>query len=483
MQKLRERNTYTPTDIPHVRGNCDSRLISPEGRGRAANLKTSFNNPDAALTAREQAGQALRVPAIYVLNKRGKPLMPTTANKARRLLKKGLAKVVRRTPFTIQLLCPTGEALLPVQLGVDSGYSHVGLSAVSEKRELYSEEVHLRDDIVKLNAERKQYRRGRRYRKTWYRKARFLNRGNKKTGWLAPSLQNKLNAHLKTVEKVRKILPISQITVEIASFDIQKIQKMDIEGTDYSQGVQLGFENVRAYVLHRDGHTCQHCKGRSKELTLHVHHIKSRQTGGNRPDNLVTLCTSCHRNHHEGNITLKIKKSNGFKAETFMTTIRRTLMDQVRDKGIFIAPTYGYITQQNRRNLELPKSHVHDAFVIAGGKEQKRSPTTYFTKQVRKCNRKLFKGDRSHLPNTAPRFIQGFQRFDKVLWKRQECFVFGRRMIGYFDLRLLDGTKIHASAKIKDLKILESAKSFLTEVRRAHSSDSTRLSVSCVNFL
>jgi len=277
MQKLRERNTYTPTDIPHVRGNCDSQLNNPEGRGRAASLKTSFNNPDAALTASEQAGQALRVPAIYVLNKRGKPLMPTTANKARRLLKEGRAVVVQRTPFTIQVLHQTGEAVKPVCLGVDSGYSHVGLSAVSEKKELYSEEVHLRNDIVKLNAERKQYRRGRRYRKTWYRKSRFLNRGNKEKGWLAPSLQNKLSAHLKAIDKVRKILPISQITVEVASFDIQKIQKTDIKGVDYQQGVQLGFENVRAYVLHRDGYTCQHCKGRSKEVTLHVHHIESRK--------------------------------------------------------------------------------------------------------------------------------------------------------------------------------------------------------------
>jgi len=136
------------------------------------------------------------------------------------------------------------------------------------------------------------------------------------------------------------------------------------------------------------------------------------------------------------------------------------LVDQICDKGIFVAPTYGYITKHNRMGLELPKSHVNDAFVIAGGKEQKRSHTTYNTLQVRKCNRKLFKGNRSHLPNTAPRYIQGFQRFDKVLWMEQECFIFGRRTTGYFDLRLLDGRKVHASAKVKDLKILESARTF-----------------------
>ena len=481
MQKLRERNTYTPTDIPHVRGNCDSQLNSPEGRGSVAHLKTSLNNPDAALTACKQAGQDLRVPAVYVQSKRGKPLMPTTPRKARRLLKEGRAVVAKRTPFTIRLLFITGEALQPVFLGVDGGYSHMGLSAISEKKELYCEEVLLREDIVKLNAERRQYRRSRRSRKTWYRKSRFLNRG--KTGWIAPSLQNKLRAHLKAIEKVGKILPLSQIMVEVASFDIQKLQNMDIERTDYQQGVQWGFANVRAYVLHRDHHICQHCKGRSKESILHVHHIESRQTGGDRPDNLITLCSSCHREYHEGNIVLKVKRSPGFKAETFMTTIRRRLIDLLCKRTIPVTPSYGYITKQKREDLNIIKSHINDAFIIAGGTKQERSPMSYFTKQVRKCNRKLFKGDRSHLPNKASRFIQGFQRFDKVLWMGIECFIFGRRSSGYFDIRLLNGIKIHASAKIKDLKIVESARTFLTEKRSAHSSDSIRLSGSCANFL
>ncbi len=50
MQKLEERNTYTPTDIPHVRSNCDMSLNSSEGRNSVADLKTSSNNSDAALT-------------------------------------------------------------------------------------------------------------------------------------------------------------------------------------------------------------------------------------------------------------------------------------------------------------------------------------------------------------------------------------------------------------------------------------------------
>ena len=50
MQKLEERNTYTPTDIPHVSGNCD-RILNREKTLSVSDLKTSFNNSDAALTA------------------------------------------------------------------------------------------------------------------------------------------------------------------------------------------------------------------------------------------------------------------------------------------------------------------------------------------------------------------------------------------------------------------------------------------------
>ena len=41
---------------------------------------------------------------VYVLNKQGKPLMPCKPRKARILLRDDKAKVVKKIPFTIQLL-------------------------------------------------------------------------------------------------------------------------------------------------------------------------------------------------------------------------------------------------------------------------------------------------------------------------------------------------------------------------------------------
>jgi hypothetical protein len=149
-----------------------------------------------------------------------------------------------------------------------------------------------------------------------------------------------------------------------------------------------------------------------------------------------------------------------------MSTVRWMLINRLRASGDEVTPTYGYITKNNRISYSIPKSHINDAFIIAGGSVQERKSTIYSVQQVRKCNRKLFKGDRSHIKNTTDRYISGFQRFDKVLWKGTECFVFGRRKTGYFDLRTLDGTKVHASAKAKGLVLLETANTLLIEQTR-----------------
>ena len=105
--------------------------------------------------------------------------------------------------------------------------------------------------------------------------------------------------------------------------------------------------------------------------------------------------------------------------------------------------------------------------MIAGGNGKLRNHSIFLAQQVRKCNRKLFKGSRSHIRNTAPRYIKRFQRFDKVEWNGIECFVFGRRTSGYFDLQKLDGTKVHTSAKALECILLESAKTCLVERRTA----------------
>jgi N6-L-threonylcarbamoyladenine synthase len=406
---------------------------------------------------------------VYILNKDGQALMPTTPSKAKKLLRDGKAKCIKRTPFTVQLLFGSSGYKQEITLGVDAGSKTIGLSATSEKEELFSGEVELRTDIVDLLSTRRQNRRTRRNRLR-YRKARFSNRvGSKNKGWLTPSIQNKLNTHLKIVEKVYRILPITKIIVEVASFDIQKIKNPDIQGVEYQQGNQLTFWNVREYVLFRDGHKCNGKKG-CKNKILNVHHIESRKTGGDSPNNLITLCEDYHNDYHSGKLKLNLKRGQSFRDAAFMGIMRWSFYNKL--KGLYpnVNLTYGYITKNTRITNNLSKEHTIDALCITGNPTVKQLDDYYFIKQVRKHNRQIhkaniLKGGKKKL-NQAPYLVKGFRLFDKVKFQEKECFIFGRRSSGYFDLRTLDGIKIHASASVKKLELIELRKSLLWERRK-----------------
>ena len=109
---------------------------------------------------------------VYVLNLNGEPLMPTNRHgKVRRLLRDNKAKVVKTSPFTIQLLYETSNFKQEISLGVDSGSKHIGLSSTTTNEVLFEADVELRNDIVDLISTKREFRRSRRNRKTRYRKA------------------------------------------------------------------------------------------------------------------------------------------------------------------------------------------------------------------------------------------------------------------------------------------------------------------------
>ena len=341
---------------------------------------------------------------VYVLNKNNVPLMPCSSRKARILLKEQKAKVVQRTPFTIKLLYGSSGHKQEIILGVDAGSKTIGISATTKTKELYSAEVKLRNDIVDLISDRRQFRRARRNNKTRYRRCKWkfairlaqkekaLRKNAKKDkkskdkkeelkihkfiktskkDWLAPSIQHKVNSHLTIVSKIHKILPISKIIVETASFDIQKIKNPDIENLGYQKGEQFNFWNVREYVLFRDGHKC---KGKDKCgcKILNVHHIESRKTGDDAPNNLITLCEECHNNYHNGTLKLNLKRGRSFKDATFMGVMRWFFYNKLKEKYPNVKNTYGYITKNTRIENKLPKTHNVDAYCITGNIEAKR---------------------------------------------------------------------------------------------------------------
>jgi hypothetical protein len=406
---------------------------------------------------------------VYVLNKHGKPLMPCKPRIARMLLKEQKAKVIKQTPFIIQLMYGSSGYKQPISLGVDAGTKHIGVSATTKKNVLFEGEIQLRTDIQELLSTRREFRKARRNRKTRYREARFLNR-KKPKGWLAPSVQHKVDSHIRVIQKVHRILPIKNITVEVAQFDTQKLKNPDIQGEEYQRGEQLGFWNVREYVLFRDNHTCRRCKGKSKDKILNVHHIVSRKTGGDSPVNLITLCETCHNYiHQQGLEHLLTRKSATLRDSTQMTVLRWFIYNGIKNVYENVRLTYGYITKNTRIRNGLEKSHMVDARCISGNPLAEPLQCRFIIKQVRRNNRQLHKatilkgGIRKS--NKAERWVKGFQLFDKVEFEEKPCFIFGRRKTGYFDIRQLDGTVIHRSASYKKLKLLERATTWLIERR------------------
>jgi RRXRR protein len=299
---------------------------------------------------------------VYMLNCHGEPLMPCQPRQARLLLKGGQARIVKMVPFTLQLLFGSSGYKQEVSVGIDAGTHHIGVSATAEQKVFFEAQVLPRTDMQELLAIHRQFR-------------RVLNR-KKAPGWLAPSVQHKVDGHLKTIRLVHQILPVSRTTIEVAQFDMQKIRHPEIEG--YEQ---------------------------AKALFPHVH------------------------------------------------------------------LTYGYITKQTRITHALEKSHLIDARCISQHPLAVSDGTWYLIKQVRRNNRQLHKatirkgGKRQR--NTAPKYVHGFRLFDCVKYQGTCCFVFGRRSSGYFDLRSLEGTKIHTSASYKKLVVIQRASACLVERRAA----------------
>ena len=430
---------------------------------------------------------------VYVLNHHGEPLMPCSPRKARCLLISHKAKVKKRTPFTIQLLYGSSGYKQPVTLGVDAGSKTIGLSASTEKRELFAAESKPRNDVVDLLSTRREFRRARRNRKTRYRAPRFDNRvKSKHKGWLAPSVEVKIQEHITAIKRVCALLPITEVIVETAEFDTQRLKAM-LEGrplpvgTDYQLGEMYDEYNVRQYVLKRDNYTCQHCGAHptaKKGVKLHVHHLESRKTGGNAPNNLVTLCEYCHKQLHEGKIILdKKKRGRPMRDAAFMGIMRKTLVQRLRSELMIpVEETYGYITKLVRETHHMEKSHMVDALCIAVHPLAEAADVSYLIKPVRRHNRQLHKatilkgGVRK--ANQAPRLVFGFRLFDRVRYQKQECFIWSRRSSGSFLLKKLDGTKVKDGVNYKKLTLLERETNYLIERRMRCSSPCLKAGIS-----
>jgi hypothetical protein len=389
---------------------------------------------------------------VYVKNKDGEPLMPCKPAKARHLLRDKKAVVYNLCPFTIQLNWDCEKNTQEVIVGLDTGAVNVGCAAVSGSRVLYASETKLRTDISRKMHRRAVYRIERRRRNTRYRATRFNNRTRPK-GWIPPSLKSKADSTIKIVKQLSKILPINKVRVEIAKFDIQKLQNPDIKGIEYQKGVTEGYDNVRAYVLERDDYTCQICKKR--EGILQTHHIKQRKDNGpSNPNNLATVHKQCHEDFHKGLIQHKFTKPKEYKMETHVTILKDYIVDGLR-KDFNVEVTFGHITKRNRLRLNLPKSHCFDATAICNPKKVERTESIFKRVCIPRGRYQLTKGRRSEqkLPKGK---LFGFKQWDKVGIGKQIGFIKGRRTKGYFEVCDIYGNLINHCINYTNLKKLYS---------------------------
>ncbi|MES2213018.1 MAG: RNA-guided endonuclease IscB [Pseudomonadota bacterium] len=382
---------------------------------------------------------------VYVISRSGKPLMPCAPAIARRLLKEGKAKVKSRIPFTIQLLEDSTEYTQPVVAGMDAGSKTLGCAAIANGTVVYQSEVALRQDVSGKMQQRAMYRRNRRGRKTRYRQARWLNRASmRKTGRLAPSIRSKVDSHLREKKQVERILPVSEWHVETASFDIHRITNPEVQGTNYQEGDKKGFYNLKAYILSRDGYTCQSRQKVRHHAVLEVHHLVFRSQGGtDTPTNLLTLCSDCHAALHAGVFELKARRS-----QTKHATEMGIVQSQLKTQWRF---TETFETKFTREQvLNLPKTHANDAVAICCAEDEtaRLSNMLYLKRHVSAGDYQQTKGARSEKRMPTGKLFS-LRKHDLIKTQKGTGFVKGKRSSGFFALETIRGETITASVNVK----------------------------------
>ena len=294
------------------------------------------------------------------------------------------------------------------------------------------------------------------------------------------------------IDYVKKSLPITYTTIEVANFDTQKMMNPEISGIEYQQGTLQGYE-VREYLLEKWGRKCVY--GKEENVLLEIEHIIPVSRGGtNRISNLTLACHDC--NQKKGNLAaaefghpeVQILAKKSLKDAAFMNIVRWKLVNQLNQLKLIsfdqlkihnpnIDCTYGYITKYNRIRLELEKLHINDAFVISGGQNQIRSKP-FEVKQIRRNNRSLQLNRKGFKPSIRRQRYK-YSPGDLVLFtddknNKKTCIVKGIFNYGSY-IRLVNpipGEK-DISTNIKNVRIVKYGKGF--RFSYADSLSSTRI--------
>ncbi len=290
---------------------------------------------------------------VFVLNKHKKPLMPCPE-------KRGRAVIHKIAPFTIRLKDRTADesAFQPLRAKFDPGSKTTGVAVILEGAKgpqiiFLGEIVHKADVKARMDK-----RRGRRHRKTRYRKPRFQNR-KRKEGWLPPSLEARIDQTLHALATIR----ITDLSVEHVRFDTQKLE---IFGVEYQQGTLLVYE-VREYLLKKWARTCVYCAAAG--VSLQVEHIVTKSPGGsNRVSNLALACEPCNLTKNNraaaefGHLDIQAQARKPLKNAAIMNATRWRLYEQLKATGLPVKGGPGSRTE--RLGYGSSEEHRFDALCV-----------------------------------------------------------------------------------------------------------------------
>lgn len=393
---------------------------------------------------------------VFVLDTNRKPLSPCMPGIARSLLNAKKAAVFRRFPFTIVLKKAVEATPEPIELKLDPGSKVTGIALKQGDKVLFGAELTHRGQAIKASLDtRRAIRRSRRKRKTRYRKARFLNRKRAK-GWLAPSLQHRVETTLTWVNRLIRLAPITSIVQELVRFDLQQIEKPEISGIEYQQGELHGYE-VREYLLNKWDRKCAYCG--VENVPLQVEHIKPKAKGGsNRISNLCLACEPCNQKKGTQDIELFLAKKpdllkqvlgqakRPLKDASAVNSTRWALFNRLKETGLPVSVGSGGLTKFNRVRLNLPKSHWLDAACV--GQVDALNVLTFQTLQIKAMGwgcRQMVQNDKYGFPRKgykAKQKVKAWNTGDIVsVVAGKHAGITGKRLKtvrfkGQFDIRL-----------------------------------------------
>lgn len=382
--------------------------------------------------------------AVFVLDKRKQPLMPCSEKRARLLLGRGRARVHRLIPFAIRLVDRNARdsELQPLDIKLDPGSKTTGIALVRKSETVdtatgeVSSTLHVRHlfelthrgrQISEALTTRRQMRRRRRGNLRC-RAPRFFNRGNKGSGWLAPSLQHRVDTTLAWVSRLQRLAPATGLAQELVRFDMQQMENPEIAGVQYQQGTLAGYE-VREYLLEKWQRRCAYCD--RQNVPLQVEHIHPRARGGSdRVGNLTLACGPCNTKKGAQDVAVFLAKdpkrldlvlaqaTRPLKDAAAVNATRWALFLALKATGLPVSVGSGGLTKFNRSRLQLPKTHALDAVCV--GQVARVEGWAVRTSAIKAMGRGSYQRTRldkfgfprGHL--TRQKRIKGFQTGDMV---------------------------------------------------------------------